>query len=302
MILAPEQTQRYYRIWWQLLRYVNAQKHLIPDLLSQPNDASMSGENAIKIRDVLWKDDALRERFIAENPAALPPADLEIAASWKHRVAGEFYILRHLKKYSIFLQSGSPRAYGVLGLFSPMDEVVGPRVPILVKGVLLPFEDKIIYDGLLNAYTIYFGPGIRADMKMWLRDAEEREGIITSLLRKKLAAAEAGSQASERNEKLIAEFRKALYMTGVSPKMVEQHAGNLQSFADNLLAQNPPRPLLETRTKDIEAYLNGLSAGDAKKNLTSFKRYARFLWDSARSDPDALYALQDFLKSYRHDR
>jgi hypothetical protein len=53
--------------------------------------------------------------------------------------------------------------------------------------------------------------------------------------------------------------------------------------------------------KDIELYLGGLDAKDAKTCVTSFKRYERFLWDSARSDSDAIFELRDFLKSYRRE-
>ena len=303
MILSPEQTERFYRIWWALLRYVNAQKHFVPNMPATPSEGSIKIEDAAKIRDALWKDDALREKFIAENAerAALPPEDLEIVASWKHRVAGNFYVMRHLKKYSIFLSESPARAYGVVGLYSPLEQVVGPYLPVYVQAILLPFEDKIIYDSLMAPYGISFGPGIRASMKTWLRDAEEREGIITALPRKKPSAAEGSSQSRERNEKIIAEFRKALYKAGLSPKMVEQHTRNLQSFADHLLTQSPPHPLLEMQIKDIELYLGGLDTKDAKTCVTSFKRYERFLWASARSDPDAIFELRDFLKSYQRE-
>ena len=106
-----------------------------------------------------------------------------------------------------------------------------------------------------------------------------------------------------RNAKIIGEFRKALYKSGTSPKMVEQHIGSIQSFTDHyLLAQDPPRPLLEMRTQDVDRYLNSLSQEDAIGALKSFKRYARFLWDSARSNPDALDLLRTFLKSYQPKR
>lgn len=303
MILPPQDTERFYRIWWALLKYVNAQNHLIPNMPATPSEGSIKVADAGKIRDALWKDDPLREKFIAANPAALPPEDLEIVASWKHRVAGNFYVMRHLKKYSLFLSESPGRAYGVLGLYSPLEEVVGMYLPVYVQAILLPFEGKIIYDSLMAPYSISFGPGIRADMKMWLRDAEEREGIITSLMpRQELTTDESSSQIRTRNGKIIAEFRQALYKAGLSPKMVEQHTGNIQSFADHLLAQNSPCPLLKMQIKDIELYLIGLDAKAAKACVTSFKRYARFLWDSARSDPDALYDLQDFLKSYQHEK
>jgi hypothetical protein len=81
MNLLPEESERFYRIWWVLLRYMNAQRSFFPDLPLSPEAGSLPPPKALKIREALWEDDALRERFIAENPAALPPEDLEMVAS-----------------------------------------------------------------------------------------------------------------------------------------------------------------------------------------------------------------------------
>jgi hypothetical protein len=53
------------------------------------------------------------------------------------------------------------KANGVLALARPFEQVVGPYLPVLVKGVLLPINRRIVYDGLLSSYRITFGPGIR---------------------------------------------------------------------------------------------------------------------------------------------
>jgi len=146
----PHETERFYRIWWALLSFVNQQRRLIPDLPTQPAPGSIQPADAANIRNALWADDALREDFIAKNPATFPLTDLEIVASWKHRVAGKFFVVKHLKKSSVFLDDREPpHAYGVLGLVSPLEQIVGPYLPILVEAVLLPFEDRIIYDSLL---------------------------------------------------------------------------------------------------------------------------------------------------------
>lgn len=303
MILQLQETERFYRIWWALLSFVNVQRHLVPDLPVQPAPGSVKPADAMKIRDALWADDALLDQFIAENPAALPPADLALVGNWKHRVAGRFFVVKHLKKYSVFLDDRQPpHAYGVLGLVSPIAEIIGPYLPILVEAVLLPFEGRIIYDSLMSPYNVSFGSGIRADLKMSLRDAQEREGIITSLLprAKPLTADEARADLRTRNAKIIKEFRKALFKSGLSPKTVEQHVSNIATFADAyLLEQDPPRPLLALDIKDVEAWLRGLVLTEAKAASKSFKRFVRFLWDSGRSHPETLYALQDFLKSYQ---
>ena len=86
MQLSAQDTERFYRIWWPLLRYVNAQRHIVADLPAVPGKATISGQEAHQIRKVLWESDDLREAFIAQNPADLSAADLAIVASWDDRV------------------------------------------------------------------------------------------------------------------------------------------------------------------------------------------------------------------------
>ena len=108
---------------------------------------------------------------------------MEIVASWKHALVGRFYIFRYLAKYTVFLSAAdSPnKAYGVLGLADPIEEVVGPYLPVLVNAVLLPFKGQIIYDGLLAPYSISFGGGVRRMLNEDYNQAKEAFGIITSL-------------------------------------------------------------------------------------------------------------------------
>src|SRR4051812_2632496 len=69
MHLPPEQTARFYRIWFALLHYVNDQRHLLPTFPASPGEATIPPADAKRLRDALWADDPLREQFIAENPA-----------------------------------------------------------------------------------------------------------------------------------------------------------------------------------------------------------------------------------------
>lgn len=297
MPLPPEQTERFYRIWLALLHYVNEQRQLVPTFSAVPEEAMISPSDSLQIRDVLWADDTLLESFIATNPAKLSSADLALVGSWRYRLAGNFYVLRHLKKYSLFLSEGTPNhVYGVLGLVSPIEEVVGFALPTYVQAVLLPFEGKIIYDSLLMPYRITFGSGIRGRLNETYRNVQEREGITTTLL-----PAEASTSPHElrnavlaSNTKVLGAFRKDLARRGLSQNMVEQHAGNIEAFAQSyLLEQEPPRRLLDMTAEDMQAYLR--TAGN-KTTTTSFKRFVRFLADTGRMDYEQAEPLQDFLK------
>lgn len=294
MILLPEETERFYRVWFPLLHYVNVQRHLVASFPATWTHETIPPSDVAALRDALWADDALRERFLTENPARLPPADLELVASWQHRLAGKFFIERYLKKHTIFLSERSPaHAYGVLGLVSPIEDIVGPYLPIYVQAVLLPFDGRIIYDSLVTPYNVIFGSGIRNDLKAAYRDAQEREGIITTLLPTPESVAEARAGTSARTAKLLAAFRKDLFRSGLNPKTVEQHVGAIDAFAQTyMLAQEPPRGLLDLTPADLHGYVSTVGK---TANRVSFKRFIRFLVNTGRLDPTTARDLSDAL-------
>lgn len=151
MRLPPQEVERFYRIWFALLHYVNTQLQLVPAFPAAPGEEAVSTEVTVQLRDALWANDALRTQFIADNPAQLSAADLALVASWQDRVAGPFYIFRSLHHYTIFLSHTTPaHAYGVLGLTSTIEETVPLPLPVDAQAVLLPFGHHISYDSFLS--------------------------------------------------------------------------------------------------------------------------------------------------------
>jgi len=163
--------------------YVNQRLQVVPDDLPTTEEfAALPPEVRLKVRDAFVNHTGLLQSFVAENPANLSDDELAIVDSWRHLVAGKFYILRELKRYTVFLSSHKqPIAYGVLALSQPFEEVIGPNLPCFAETVLVPFNGRIIYDGLMTAYRISFGPGIRRNLNEEFKQAKARRGIVTSL-------------------------------------------------------------------------------------------------------------------------
>jgi hypothetical protein len=130
------------------------------------------------------------------------------------------------------LLAGKPiRAYGVLGLVSPIDDTIGPYLPIYIKAVLLLFEGKFIYDSLLAPYNITFGGGYRRDLNANYRYVQEHEGIITTLTPdNQVESADLRKGVETRNKKILLAFQKELGQAGLSPKMMEQHRNVITTF------------------------------------------------------------------------
>jgi hypothetical protein len=184
MLLTPEEVELCYELHWGLLAYTNRRLEIIPDATAPDEMFLLSTPEKMEIRQALYKDPDLLKEFVIENPNDLSPDELAIVASWQHRVSGNFYIVRYLKRYAVFLSATEPQhLYGVLGLTETFDEIFVERpLPIYVKAVLLPFKDKITYDGLMNTYNVFFGGGIRSNLKHTYNRLKKREGIIEQLV------------------------------------------------------------------------------------------------------------------------
>lgn len=300
MRLPPAETERFYRIWFALLHYINDHLHLVPSFPATPGTETVSPAVIVRVRDALWAHDGLRERFITDNPTHLPPADLALVASWQHRLDDTFIIFRSLSHYTIFLSQTAPEhAYGVLGLVSTIEETVPLPLPVYSRAVLLPWGHQIIYDSLLNAYNVLIGPGIRGELQDLYRNLQEREGIITSLLPEDQESSpdKARSDITTRNRKVLTAFRRELAKSGLSQQTVERHVERLADFAQMaLLEQEPSRGLLDLTSGDLEHYLRGHADPAA---LTSFKRFVRFLLNTGRIDYEVGEVLSDRLKELR---
>lgn len=143
----------------------------------------LTAEEKLKIRNDLMKNIHLIDEFVDANPLNFTQAELEIIKSWKNHVKGVFYVINYTENGATFLEDveKDPKAYQVLALGTPLWEVIPIPPPARVETVLLPFKDKIIYDGLINADRIIFGGGMARELRATCNRAIMEHGLIKSL-------------------------------------------------------------------------------------------------------------------------
>lgn len=183
MHLSPADAALFYKLMFGLQFSVSQQLKLLPAVKSLEAYSKVDQKAKISVRDRLYEHPDLIDAFVRENPTNLSDTELAIVAGWKNFVAGDFFLERYLKKYSIWLDGSSPtKVYGVLGITHSIEDTLHRSyLPLRVKGVLLPFKGQIIYDGLLAPYNISFGSGIRASLREEYLAAKQNNRIIESL-------------------------------------------------------------------------------------------------------------------------
>jgi hypothetical protein len=121
MTLDSDDCERFFKLHKALTLFVNQRLKVIkPPPGSAKEIVALPSEQRLKVRDALVKHLDLIDAFMEENPYKLDPEELDVVRSWKNLVAGEFYALRFLKKYTIFITAKQPTiAYGVVALSEP---------------------------------------------------------------------------------------------------------------------------------------------------------------------------------------
>ncbi len=182
MNLPESDVKQFLRLYHSLLFYANIKYKLFEGLKRPIDIYELNDDDLQKLKDKLYGSPDLIDSYIRDNPQNFSSDELEIVSAWKNFVRGKFYIVRHLKNYTVFLDSSHPpRAYGVLGILVPIEDMMGPSLPRLVETTLLPFRDKIIYDGNLLSFNILFGTGIRKSIIDSFNQAKTNFGVIASL-------------------------------------------------------------------------------------------------------------------------
>ena len=181
MKLPISEVERFYKLHPALMLYANQQLGLVRHVTTIPQLMSMPEEERYELRSAFYENIHVIDAFVQDNPQRFSADELAIVDSWKHLVQGQFYVFRHLKRYTVFLdQDSPPKAYGVLALHDDFEDIF-PHVPILIETVLLPFKDQIIYDGQCRYYNIFFGRGIARSLNDSYQLAKAQYGIITTL-------------------------------------------------------------------------------------------------------------------------
>jgi hypothetical protein len=180
MRLSAEDAQEYYRLMWGLLFFVNQHTRHTQNIKSVDEFARVEADVKFSVRQYFVEHPEIIDSYVKQNPHQLNQEQLQIVGSWKNFVAGSFFIERFLKKYAIFIQDN--QVYGVVALQDTLEDVLYMNpLPAYVVACLLPFKGQIIYDGLLQIHRLYFGSGIRGDLKEKYLAAKQQQRIITAL-------------------------------------------------------------------------------------------------------------------------
>jgi len=184
MKLTQPEIELFYKLWYALIWGINEKQKIVPTFKKPVYGERVNTKPIVAVRMKLWENPQWINEFLDDNDYGdFTETERGILVSWRDGfVKGRFFIMKHLVKYSVFMSAESPaKLYGVYGISDPIKESVYYPVPVMVEAVLLPFNDKIIYDSFIAPFSIAFGKGAREGLKMSYDEAKKTIGIIENM-------------------------------------------------------------------------------------------------------------------------
>jgi len=216
MNLSEQEFEFFSSVFVSLLLYVNQKFELFPQINCTELFRGLNPEQRFSIHSKLYDNIKIIDEFLVDNPDKLTPEQLTVASQFKRFVRGNFFVERFLSKYAIFIDEKN-NVYGVLGLTDSLNEMIDKSyLPLNIYTTLLPFKDKIIYDGIFKSRNILFGGGIKGELKEIYMSAKQCNRIIESLAKPSSSTSRKKQTSNKALAPVINELKKSISKISLS--------------------------------------------------------------------------------------
>ena len=216
MNLSEQEFELFSSAFVSVLQYVNQKFEMFPQITSTELFRGLNPEQRFSVHTKLYDNIKIIDEFLGENPDELTPEQLTVASQFKRFVRGNFFVERFLTKYAIFIDEKN-HVYGVLGLTDPLNEMIDKSyLPLNIYTTLLPFNDKIVYDGIFKSRNIFFGGGIKRELKEAYMAAKQCNRIIESLAKPSSSTRRKKQTSNKALTPVINELKKSISKISIS--------------------------------------------------------------------------------------
>lgn len=181
MTLTDKEYKEFLKTHLGLLFYVGHKKNILPKDLTIKNFLDLNLQIKFKCREVLFENEILVDEYIASNFDNLTTDQVKILNGFKKKIKSSFVIFKCLTNYAIFIDTKDNRFYAVKALGDSF-ETFFHNFPVNISTTLIPFKDKIIYDGFIQSSGVYYGRNMTDTMNEDYKKAKRNKEIVTNIL------------------------------------------------------------------------------------------------------------------------
>ena len=180
MTLTDKEYKEFLKTHLDLLFYVGHKKSVLPKDLSLKKFLTLDFQIKFKCRESLFEDENIIDEYIASNFDHLTTDQIKILVGFKKKIRSSFVIFKCLTNYAIFIDTKVYRFYAVKALGDSF-KIFFDNFPVNISTTLIPFKDKIIYDGFIQSSGVYYGRNMTETMNADYKKARANKEIVTSL-------------------------------------------------------------------------------------------------------------------------
>ena len=154
--LSKQDSKLFYKIYFGLLDFTN-KKYKIKNNFKIYGVTNINPYQLRDIIDKFWENkNSIIQEFCSFNPYNFNHRELTMAKEFIKGIRGIFIIFRFEKEYTVFMSD--EKAYMVKGLFDNIDKIISYQdLPMIVITSIIPFNDVLVYDGLLLQFGFQMG-------------------------------------------------------------------------------------------------------------------------------------------------
>ena len=179
MTLTDKEYKEFLKTHLDPLFYVGHQNNILPKDLSLKKFLNLDFQIKFKCRETLFEDEDIIDEYIALNFDHLTTDQIKILVGLKKKIKSNFVIFKCLTNYAIFIDTQDNRFYAVKALGDSLDTFFN-NFPVKISTTLIPFKDKIIYDGFIQSSGVYYGRNLTETMNEDYKKAKRNKEILTS--------------------------------------------------------------------------------------------------------------------------
>ena len=174
----------FYNTWYKLLLLVNKKLSIVESKNMSVESFINDDAQLYKVSQKLWENPKIISAIINEGNL-LSEKEIQLFQSWeKHHIQGQFILVKYEPEYAVLMHTideKTTKLYAVKGLKTSVAQIMQNKFPIMLETVLLPFEDKIVYDSFMSSYPVSLGEGIMEIIEKDYNKVMKTSGVVTRI-------------------------------------------------------------------------------------------------------------------------
>lgn len=172
--LSEKDVKLFYRMYFGLLNFTNQKYQIAPHAKFRYGQVPPRNMTE-KIKEKFWQEKGtIIQEYCDQNPQHFSTRVLNQIQAFRYGFYDQFILVTYEKDYAVFVNENA--TYMVKGLSDNIDTLMPKEaLPVPVTTALIPFQGRIVYDGLLETYEqIDVGPNL---IKRLLNETLTRQKI-----------------------------------------------------------------------------------------------------------------------------